>query len=829
MTTSERDEANEASRLEFEIEALAVEVESLRGRLQDVEMQRDLLRTERNNLLASTSWRLTAPVRWLGHLLKRVLGRRHTLFPARLVDIDDLGHGHYVATDIRPFVLLASNRGAMPTGWVELTYRIAAGGRVATPSLFADRGDGTTELDRKRLPPTEGELVTTYLRLPDRVRAIRLDPVNWKGRFEMTDLSAREITRAGLGLTLIGRQLRQEGLGALIGRLRRGGIAGFKEYLARQATRSIENYENWRDLFWTLNDADRVAIRAHIARLTRRPKFSVVLPTYETPPGLLTAVIESVLAQLYPDWELCIADDASKSPEVRRILERYAAAEPRIKVVFRPVNGHISAASNSALELANGDYVALLDHDDLLTEDALYWMAVELEAHPEADLIYSDEDKIDEGERLFDPFFKPDWSPELFLSQNLINHLGVYRRSLVEEVGRFRLGFEGSQDYDLALRVIERSSPERIRHVPVVLYHWRTAKGSIATGGEAKGYAHDAARRAIAEHLQRTGQHAAVVPGKDSYSHRVVAELPVPAPKVSIVVPTRDKVEILRMCVDGLLERTDYPDWELIVVDNGSREAATRHYLERIAEDPRIRVLRDDGPFNFSRLNNRAVAGASGELVLLLNNDIEPINPEWLTEMVRELCRPGIGAVGAKLYYPDDTVQHVGVTTGIGGVAGHFEKRLPREAGGYFQRPNLVHNASAVTAACLLTTKALYDQVGGLDEADLAVAFNDVDFCLKIRAAGLRIVVTPYAELYHHESVSRGSDNAPEKLERFLREARTMRERWAAVIDEDPYWNPNLHIDSETPTLGFPPRIQKPWRQPQGTATAGAQKARVAG
>lgn len=809
MTPSGR---NAAIGAEQEIETLKVEVEALRGRLEDAEMERDLLRAERDNLLASTSWRLSAPVRWLGRLVKHVAGRRHVLHPAKLVDIEDLGHGRYMATDIRPFALLASSRGSLPTGWVELTYRIAAGNRVCTPSLFADRGGGTTEIDRKRLPPTEGEVVTTYLRLPDQVRAIRFDPVNWKGRFEMTDLSAREITRVGLGLTLIHRQLRQEGLATLIGRLRRGGIAGFKEYLARQATRSIENYENWRDLFWTLNDDDRQAIRAHVGRLTARPRFSVVMPTYETPPDLLAAAIESVRAQLYPDWELCIADDASKSPEVRRILERYAAQDPRIKVAFRDSNGHISAASNSALDLATGDFVALLDHDDLLTEDALYWMAVELEAHPEADLLYSDEDKIDDGERLFDPFFKPDWSPELFLSQNMINHLGVYRRSLVEAVGRFRLGFEGSQDYDLALRVIERSAPERIRHVPVVLYHWRTAKGSVATGGEAKGYAHDAARRAIAEHLQRTGQRARVVPGRDTYTHRVLTDLPDPPPKVSIVVPTRDKVEILRMCVDGLLDRTDYPSWELIVVDNGSREAETLRYLERIAQDPRIRVLRDDGPFNFSRLNNRAVAEAGGELVLLLNNDIEPINPDWLTEMVRELARPGIGAVGAKLYYPDDTVQHVGVTVGIGGVAGHFEKRLPREADGYFCRPNLVHNASAVTGACLLTTRALYDRVGGLDEEHLSVAFNDVDLCLKIRALGLRIVVTPYAELYHHESVSRGSDTAPEKLERFLREARTMRERWAAVIDEDPYWNPNLHIDSETPTLGFPPRIQKPWR-----------------
>jgi len=750
----------------------------------------------------------------LARLWRRLTGGgrlRHVLTPGTLNGIAAEGGDRYRATELRSSMTLVSNRHRLPRGWVEISYRVQAPDRVATPCLAADPGDGIKSGDRKSLAPTQGATATCHLRLPDQVRELRFEPVSWIGPFEMPPVRMREITRFQLGLGLLRRLLREDGIVDLIARYRRGGWAGFKEYLARHATQQIAVYENWRDLYWTLDEADRAAIVAHIRELPSRPRFSVVMPTYNTDPALLQQTIDSVTGQLYPDWELCIADDASTDPAVRPVMERAAAADNRIKVTFRSDNGHIAEASNSALDLATGDFVALLDHDDLLTPDALYWMAVELNRHPDADILYSDEDKIDPGGRLYDPHFKPDWSPELLLSRNYVNHPGVYRRDLVEAVGRFRDAFRGSQDYDLLLRVVERTSADRIRHVPVVLYHWRAVTGSVAASGDAKDYAQDAARRAIAEHLTRTGQTAEVGSTPDGLGHRIVPSLPDPAPKVSIIVPTRDRLPLLRMCVTGLLETTAYPNWELIVVDNGSVEPDTRAYLQALEEDPRIRVLRDDGPFNFSRLNNRGVEIASGELILMLNNDIEPIAPDWLTEMVRQLQRDGVGAVGAKLYFPDDTVQHVGVTLGIGGVAGHFEKRLPREADGYFSRPNLVHNASAATGACLLTRRDLWDRVGGLDEQRLAVAFNDVDFCLKLRALGLRIVVTPYAELYHHESVSRGTENSPEKVARFRAEAQTMLERWPEALAADPYFNPNLHIDSEHPILGFPPRVEKPW------------------
>ena len=797
--------------LRDDVDDLQDEVKTRDGHIHNLAMARDGLQGHIAALEGSTSWRVTAPLRKAGNLARRARRLTHTLTPGDLFRVEHVKGDVWESTDTFPMIVLRSDRGRMPTGWVELTYSIRAGGKLAAPSLFADIGAGTAEIDRKRLPVTKGETVTCFVRLPDHVKALRLDPINWKGRFEMGPIRAREITRLELLRVLGSNAYAQEGMRPIVGHLRRGGVQGLKEYLIKKLPTPIETYDDWRDMFYALTDSDRAAIRGHVARMESKPVFSVVMPTYETPPALLEKAVESVKGQLYDAWELCIADDGSKSPETRAMLERYAAEDPRIKVVFRETNGHISAASNSALDLATGAWIALLDHDDELTEDALYWMAASLEADPEADILYSDEDKIDEEGRVSDPYFKPDWSPELFLSQNMINHLGVYRRALVEAAGRFREGFEGSQDYDLALRVLEQTSPERVRHIPAVLYHWRMVAGSVALATGEKTYPYERARKAIAEHLERGGVKAEVVAGRDGFSHRVVPALPARKPHVTIIVPTRDRVDMMRMVVTGLLEKTDYPNWDLIIVDNGSEKAETLEYFAEIQKDDRIAVLRDDEPFNFSRLNNLAVTQAKGPLLLLLNNDIEPIDAGWLEEMVRQIQRPGVGAVGAKLYYPNDTVQHMGVTTGIGGVAGHFDKHLPREAPGYFSRAQLIHNVTATTAACLLTTKKIYRQIGGMNENELKVAFNDVDFCLKIRAAGHRIVLTPYAELYHHESVSRGLEDTAEKRDRFRGEMMWMRNKWGDALDADPYFNPNLSLDQETPTFAIPPRVPKPW------------------
>jgi len=573
------------------------------------------------------------------------------------------------------------------------------------------------------------------------------------------------------------------------------------------------NYTDWVKLYDTINDDHRRAISAAIERMAEPPLISVVMPVYETPEALLRAAIDSVRTQLYPHWELCIADDASKSPHVKDVLEHYRATDSRIKVCCRAQNGHISAASNSALALAEGEFVALLDHDDRLSEHALYIVAAAVGTDPQLDLIFSDEDKIDADGRRFDPHFKSDWNPDLMLSQNAFNHLGIYRRSLVERIGGFRSGYEGSQDYDLVLRASRHTTPDRIRHLPHILYHWRAIPGSVAMRADEKSYAAANARRAIADHLAACNIAAEVRASGNQFFHRVSYIIEQPAPRVSIVVPTRDRADLLRVCVTGLLDRTDYPDYEVLIVDNGSRDAVTRDYLAKLARTPQVRIFPYDVPFNFSAINNFAAAHATGSLLCLINNDIEVIHPNWLTEMVSRAVQPGVGAVGALLYYPDDRIQHAGTILGIGGVAGHAHSGLARGSDGYFGRASLVQDLSAVTAACIVIPAAVFEQVGGFDERNLPVAFNDVDLCLRIRELGYRIVWTPYAELYHHESASRGSDTRPDTIGRFNSEANYMRKRWGLVLDHDPYYNPNLGLNRSDFGLAFPPRVDRPWRR----------------
>jgi GT2 family glycosyltransferase len=570
-------------------------------------------------------------------------------------------------------------------------------------------------------------------------------------------------------------------------------------------------YEQWVKEYDILTDSDRQAIRARIEELEYRPLISVVMPVYNVDEKWLRSAIESVRRQLYQNWELCIADDCSSRPHVRMVLKEYAEKDPRIKAVFRQQNGHIAAASNSALELAAGEFVAFLDNDDELSEHALYMVAEELNAQPEADLIYSDEDKINEQGKRFSPHFKTDWNPDLFYSLNFISHLGVYRTSILRKLGGFRSGYEGSQDYDLALRVVEQIPEDHILHIPHILYHWRAIPGSVASNPDEKKFAHEAARKAIRSHFERTGNAATITAGHNNY-HRATYPLPTPQPLVSLIIGTRDRVELLRQVIEGILEQTDYQRIELLIIDNQSREPATLSYLDEIQKHAQVRVIPYDAPFNFSAINNLAVGQSQGEIIGLLNNDIKIISSGWLIEMVSHALRPEIGAVGAKLYYADDTIQHAGVILGVGGVAGHLYKHLPKEANGYYSRPHVIQNFSAVTGACLLMRRQIFDEVGGFDEVNLPVAFNDIDFCLRIRKRGYRILWTPYAELYHLESASRGSDKTPEKLFRFQRECAFMHSLWGDALLNDPYYNPNLSLHAEDCSLAVPPRTVKPWK-----------------
>jgi len=529
--------------------------------------------------------------------------------------------------------------------------------------------------------------------------------------------------------------------------------------------------------------------------------------------------------QLYPNWEFCIADDASSQPHVRRILEKYQAKDLRIKVVFREENGHIATASNSALEIVSGDFIALLDHDDELAERALYMVAAELNAHPEADLIYSGEDKIDKKNKRYAPYFKPDWNPDLFLSQNCVSHLGVYRTSAVKEIGGFRVGYEGAQDWDLAMRVVEQIPASRIRHIPHILYHWRSIPGSTALATEEKDYTKEAQAKLLTSHFDRLGLDVEIIFIANMHCWRTKYAVPQPPPLVTLIIPTRNGFDLLSRCVESIYQKTTYPNFELLIVDNQSDDPRTLEYLQQLARERGVHVLRYDAPFNFSAINNFAVRHAQGEVIGLINNDLEIISPDWLEEMVSHALRPEIGAVGAMLYYPNDTIQHAGVILGLGGVACHAYVRKPRGYTGQMGRAVLLQNVSAVTAACLILRRAIFEEVGGLDEEHLSVAFNDIDLCLRIREKGYRNLWTPYAELYHHESASRGCEDTPKKRARFRAEIDYMKQYWEASLLNDPTYNPNLTLDTEDFALAFPPRVEKPWLMEEEREAENASKA----
>jgi glycosyltransferase involved in cell wall biosynthesis len=590
----------------------------------------------------------------------------------------------------------------------------------------------------------------------------------------------------------------------LIGREMQGfcsgtGVSTRVRELAKSERRRKE-YLDWITRFDTPS-GDATAVERRLGALPFTPHFSVVMPVFNPPGAWLERAIASVRDQWYPHWQLCIADDCSTAPHVREILERHASEDERLRVVYREVNGHISVASNTALALASGDFVALLDHDDVLAPHALLVVAEEIAACPNVDLLYTDEDKIDENEVRSHPHFKPDWNPDLFLSHNYVSHLGVYRTSLVREIGGFRAGFEGSQDYDLALRVIERT--DRIRHIPFVLYHWRAVSGSTALGQEEKVFAPRAARRAVAEHLERTGQNAQVLPaGEASFGHRVRFEL-TDTPLVSIIITTGRQIDELRRCVRSIRTRTDYPNYEMLIVGDPGADRAARSYLANLGTEPNTRVVKHDRESILASSNNLGATASTGSLLAFLSDGLEVISEEWLSELVSHALRRKIGAVGAMLYHPDDTIHHAGMILGVGGVAAHAHHGEPRGIAGCSGRASLVQNLSALSAACLVMRKADFDEIGGFDTSLLFHA--DVDLCLRIGQKGYRVVWTPYAELYCHGSAAcadldgRGDETA------------LILERWGDILGNDPAYNPNFGLERRAFEMSFPPRVRRRW------------------
>ena len=563
------------------------------------------------------------------------------------------------------------------------------------------------------------------------------------------------------------------------------------------------------------SETQRAGIAAEVASLAAKPLISVLMPVYNTPPDILDAAIASVVDQIYESWQLCIADDASTAPWIKPALAGWQARDSRIKVVHRTRNGHISAATNSAFALATGEFTALLDHDDLLRPHALAEVALAIARHPHAQVLYSDEDKIGADGNRYEPYFKPDWNYDLFLGQNYLNHLTVHRSANIRKVGGWRSAFDGSQDYDLNLRIAAALDGADIVHIPKILYHWRALEGSAARAAADKDYAPARARAAIAGHLRDAGIAASVeAAGATTYA-RIRRALPAEPPLVSVIVPTRNEAAILRRCIASIFTKTTYPNFELIVADNGSDDPETLAYFAELRALANVRVVAWPHPFNFSAINNFAVGAARGLVLCLLNNDTEVITPDWLGEMVSHALRPEVGCVGAMLYYPNDTIQHAGVVLGIGGIAGHSHKYFERGASGYFGRLHLTQAVAAVTAACLVVRKTVYEEAGGLDASNLPVAFNDVDFCLRLRERGYINIWTPLAELYHHESVSRGADSDPGNLARAAAERAYMRQRWGAGLDRDPYYSPHLTRRHEDFSIGggpVPPVDTKPHR-----------------
>jgi len=565
-----------------------------------------------------------------------------------------------------------------------------------------------------------------------------------------------------------------------------------------------EDYASWVRSFGTLRPRDIRAIKSHVDRLPKRPLLSVILPaTHENRP--LRDAISSVTDQLYPDWELCVGATSETAAAVAAEFDQFAD-DRRLKLVPSHRQDDLAVVANAGLAVATGEFILLLHPGDRLAPHALYMVAAAICRNETTDMIYSDEDAIDENGNRRQPRFKSDWNPDLLLGCDAVGRLAAYRRSPVVEAGGFRSGFDGAEEYDLTLRLTKWAQPDRVQHIPMVLYHRRGAdEQAPASSGEAM-------LRAVTEHLADCGYKAAV--GSTSDGHiRVCYPLPEPLPAVSLIIPTRDRVALLRQCVDGLLSKTDYGNIEIIVVDNDSEDAETHAYLTELSKRDCVRILSFSGQFNYSVINNFAVAHTSHDIIGFINNDIEVIDGSWLREMVSHAIRPEIGAVGAKLLYPDNTIQHAGTVIGLGGLAGHAFRHFERDDPGYLDRLRFVQNVSAVTAACLVVRKRVFKEAGGFDAVNLPVAYNDVDLCLRIRECGYRNLWTPFAELYHHESASRPSDFSAERIKAYRREMNYLKKRWPGVIRHDPFYNPNLTIDAEDFGLAFPPRVVRPWRR----------------
>lgn len=707
-------------------------------------------------------------------------------------------------------------------------------------TLLLDVGEGFNSQNVVALEYPNGPHCTVELLIaaPQAVRAIRWDPAEGEaGSFELRHIRCEPIRSTDELIAKIKDRwdgYDQDRIGTSdvpsLTQIREGLQPFFQKGMLTNVDRQIMQpflppwadrghcYAHWLHLHCNPARADFKRMDEMMASMNWRPRFSFVMPVYNTPPKLLSAVIDAMLKQNYPDFEICIADDCSTNPDVFEILQEYTRSDERVKVINRNINGHISLCSNSAAKIATGDYIVLIDHDDLIPPYALFVLAIYLNRFPDARIIFSDEDKISTSGERFNPYFKGCYNQYLMYGHNMVSHLGVYHRALFETVGGFRKGLEGSQDYDLFLRCSELIDPHQIIHIPHVLYHWRQVPGSTAISADQKDYAIMAARSAIGGHMERLRLPLASVEGHAPGNSAIAVPRELET-SVSIIIPTRDGVDLLDDCLASIA-RHDPQNIEILVVDNDSNEEETLRYLRSVGEkyaSLNVQVIAAPGPFNFSAINNLAAAKAKGEILCFLNNDTEVMAPAWLDRARGLLAMQDVGIVGARLLYPDHSIQHFGLVTGMydHGVAGGVHLFENSHGYGYFSKHRMIAEFTAVTAACLFVRRADFEAIGGF-EPQLAVAYNDVDLCLKMGASGRRVLCDPAIQLFHKESKSRGHDASPEKAARLAAEARWMTERWGSRLTEDAYYSPNLSTCRPDFALAYPPRQPWPWHSVDG-------------
>ena len=569
---------------------------------------------------------------------------------------------------------------------------------------------------------------------------------------------------------------------------------GLKDFLVRMGERFEETEVDYNIWFREkrLNQED-LKLQTE-QKWEQKVVISVVVPIFRTPEPFLRQMIESVINQTYPFWELCIADGSGNTEKTRTVVEEYVKKDNRILYQVLQENLGIADNTNTAMNMASGDYIALFDHDDLLEPDALFEIAeAAMKSQGNADVLYTDEDKVAADlSEYFQPHFKPDFSPDLLRSNNYICHLFVVKRLLAVSVGGQRKEFDGAQDYDFILRCCEQA--KSIVHIPKILYHWRVHKASTADNPASKRYAFEAGKRAIEAHLKRMKVTGTVSATKDLGFYRVKYKVQ-GNPFISIVIPNKDNMGILKRCIDSIQSKSTYRNYEVIIVENNSKEPDTFAYYKSIDGKNGISVIYWEEEFNYSRINNYGIMHAKGDYIVCLNNDISVITPDWMEELLGNCQRKEVGITGARLYFPDNTIQHAGIVVGMGGSAGSMFVGMSRNRTGYMHKAAIQQNLSAVTAACFMVKRQAFEQAGGFDEK-LAVAFNDVDFCLRVRQAGYLVVYNPDAQMYHDESKTRGYEDTPEKQARFQKEKDYLRSRWPEIMEQgDPYYNRNLSLE----------------------------------